>query len=321
MDLFKKIVKSVRKFYRKNSVLIKRISLLVICSILIMVCGLGAVGFSSYYRETDSKVINKIVEIFPYPAAMVNGRIVKLSDWKFEYQAWKTATLKNNTEVSESQLKADVLDKLIEQKLLEKIAKIYKVKVTAEDIDQEYQAIVSQYESQVTNGETFENYIKELFNWSVPEFKQRLLSQNVLAEKLTTELATNEKLWQEAEKKAQTVLAKVKNGENFEQLAQQFSEDTYSSVNGGALDWFGRGEMVTEFEDAAFALSPGEISDLVKTQFGYHIIKVEDKIAADPSQQIVESVSAKHILIRPKSLDSLMKEASDSAKVWKFIKY
>lgn len=75
---------------------------------------------------------------------------------------------------------------------------------------------------------------------------------------------------------AKEVQAKLKAGEKFEDLAKQYSIDG-SAANGGSLGTFGRGAMVKEFEDAAFALKPGEISDIVKTQFGYHIIKVTDK--------------------------------------------
>jgi parvulin-like peptidyl-prolyl isomerase len=81
-------------------------------------------------------------------------------------------------------------------------------------------------------------------------------------------------------KKAQSVLTRAKKGEDFAELARQYSQDPGSASNGGAYPPFGRGTMVAPFENAAFSMQPGQISDVVETQFGYHIIKLEGKGSA-----------------------------------------
>jgi len=80
-----------------------------------------------------------------------------------------------------------------------------------------------------------------------------------------------------AEKKTQDLLAKIRRGDSFEKLAQQFSDDIGSKKQGGDLDWFGPGMMVKPFEEAIEVLKVGEVSEPVETQFGYHLIKLEDK--------------------------------------------
>jgi len=81
--------------------------------------------------------------------------------------------------------------------------------------------------------------------------------------------------------KAEEVLKEAKApGADFAALAKKYSEDETSAKNGGDLDYFSRGRMLPEFDQVAFTLEPGQISDLLKTQYGYHIIKVTDKKAA-----------------------------------------
>ena len=115
---------------------------------------------------------------------------------------------------------------------------------------------------------------------------------------------------EEALAKAQEIEKRLKAGEDFATIAKAESADTGSGANGGELGMFKHGQMVKAFEDAAFALQPGQISDPVKSQFGYHIIQTE-KIASKTFEEARPDIETK---LKPemakKKVDDLQKAAN-----------
>ncbi len=104
---------------------------------------------------------------------------------------------------------------------------------------------------------------------------------------------------EEIKKKAEDVLAQArKKGANFEELAKKYSEDPGSKTKGGDLGWIMQGQTVPEFEKAAFGLNKGEMSGLIRTQYGFHIIKVLDKETAHttPFDEVKDSIRAPLLL-------------------------
>jgi peptidyl-prolyl cis-trans isomerase D len=114
---------------------------------------------------------------------------------------------------------------------------------------------------------------------------------------------------EETRKKAEDVLKQAKKGAKFDELAKKFSEDPGSKDKGGNLGWIRQGQTVAEFEKTAFSLAPGQISDLVKTQYGFHIIKVLEKHTAHtkPFEEVKDSIRT------PLLLSMADKQASDTA--------
>jgi len=158
-----------------------------------------------------------------------------------------------------------------------------KYEVTDKEIDAKYE------EMQAALGAQFDAIVEQ----NGEEFVRELLKSDMLKEKAALEevevkegevvkashiLAqvpqdATEEQKADAKKKIEEAKAKLDKGEKFEDVAKEYSEDG-SAQNGGDLGWFGKGRMVPEFEEVAFTLKEGETSDIVESQFGYHIIKV-----------------------------------------------
>ena len=108
-----------------------------------------------------------------------------------------------------------------------------------------------------------------------------------------------------ARQEAEQVLTELREGADFEVLARRYSDDPGTREHGGDLGWFQRGRMVPEFENVAFALRPGQTSGIVKTDFGFHIIRVEKARGAERQ--------ARHILIRPELAEADLRGAKERA--------
>ena len=120
---------------------------------------------------------------------------------------------------------------------------------------------------------------------------------------------------EEARKKSQELLDRARKGEDFAKLAKENSDDAGSKDKGGEYDFFGHGRMVPEFEKAAFALKPGEISDLVETEFGFHIIKLEERRSA-PAPSNDEKVKQQIIdKLKQEKLEARIAEIADKSGV------
>jgi len=154
--------------------------------------------------------------------------------------------------------------------------------------------------------------IEAYYNANLDSMKQKeqVKARHILVQSKDSD---PEAVKKEAKAKIERVYKKAKAGEDFAKLAKKYSEGP-SSVGGGDLGWFGRGDMVPEFEKAAFATKKGSVTKPLKTQFGWHIIYVEDrkdakeKSLAEVKEQIAETISEEKA---SEKVSDLLDEAMD----------
>lgn len=235
-------------------------------------------------------------------------------------------------------LRKTLLDQMINDRLLlAKAEKDTLLKINEKEIEQTLEDQLSKIKSQFPSEEAFQKELKtegltetELKRNYREQIKEQILRDKLISSKLSKanislrevkefyqsykdslpeqpesaklsqillKIEPSQKTLDSLKDFASTILVRAKAGENFSELAKRYSEDL-SAKQGGDLGFLKKGEILPEFEMRAFSLKPGEISDLVQTSLGYHIIKLEEKKE--------EEIHVRHILIKitPSQVDS-----------------
>jgi peptidyl-prolyl cis-trans isomerase C len=250
----------------------------------------------------------------PDIVANVNGTTIKKADLQNAVDSIKAQMQLVGQQVPtdrKDEMYRGLLDDLIATELLAQEAKKREVAVTEKDIED----FVNGFKDRFPSEQVFQNALKEQGITEAQlriDVKKQLQIKKLLDKEVLSKVAVDEKAvkkyyddnpdkFQEPEqvhaahvlvtvdkgadeatkaakkKEAQQVLADAKAGKDFAQLAKDHSGDPGSKDKGGDLGFFPRGEMVGAFEDAAFKLKPGEISEIVETPYGFHVIKVIEK--------------------------------------------
>jgi parvulin-like peptidyl-prolyl isomerase len=195
------------------------------------------------------------------------------------------STKQQNIDLAE--IDKQVLNQLIEDKIITAQAKANNISISQADIDKAYSDIIQQNGGQ----EAVDKVLHDLYGISSEKFKS-LIKMQLLRDKVTDQMIAKVKARHilvrvdsnapqaqvdAARAKIQGLLDQIKGGADFAEVAKKSSEDVGSADQGGLLDPFAKGEMVQAFSDAAFSTPVGQISDPVRTEFGWHIVKVEGK--------------------------------------------
>ncbi len=310
-----KVTKGTRETSNNPKKVIKKPLLITIYSLIAIYLIVGAVIIST---QSTSSVTAKITSIMPYPAAIVGTQVVSYSQWIQEIQTLsnfyqKEAALDPEIELpSYEDTKKHILNRLVENKLLKKLAASYNAHPTDQEVETQINALAQELGGAIA----FENQLQELYNWTVKDFKQKIILPLLLKQKVEIAITADDRINKEARDRAQQIL-NLTATEDFGLLAEQHSQDV-TALQKGDLGYFSRGEMVPEFEKVAFTLQVGEVSGLIETQFGFHIIKVTEQLKNDDGE--IEQVRAQHILIRAKDIDQYLEELRQQTFIWTVVK-
>lgn len=274
-------------------------------------------GVLIYKYKSEARPVQIMAKVVPYPVLSVNGNplwntstygeyLFELSSIKKFYQSQGQDLNSDEGKARLIELKQELLKQLEDNQIIRQEAAKERITVSAKEVDEEYNKLVENAGGPDKVKETLQN----LYGWTIADFKEKVrfsLVQKKLADKITNDPNRNGT----AKAKAEDLLNQIKGGADFAELAKANSEDS-SASNGGDLGFIEKGQTVTEFENAAFALEPGQVSGIVKTQYGFHIIKATEKQD--------DKVKVSHILIKGVDLESWLTEQREKAKISRYLK-
>lgn len=282
-----------------------------------LVITLVTFGVLIYHNKSESKIVRMAADIVPYPVLSVNGNVLWNTETYGSY-LFELASIKKfyesqgqdlTTEDGKKQLvelKSQLIKQLEDQQIVSQEASKQRIKVTPKEIDDEFNKLTENAGGPDKVKET----LQKLYGWTVDDFKKKI-KFSLVQQKLADNISNNSSLNGVAKAKAEDLLKQIKAGGDFSELAKANSEDSSASA-GGDLGFITKGQTVAEFEEAAYKLEVGQVSDVVKTQFGYHIIKALEKKD--------DTVHVQHILIKGVDLESWLKEQHDKAKISQYFK-
>ncbi len=260
-----------------------------------------------------------ITAIMVLVISMVGCKNEKLVDEEIVAKVDGEAITKNELyDLMVEQYGTQALDSLIGEKIVNAELEKQKIEVSEEDIETELNKIKQYYESDQAFTEAMAYY-----GYTLDDIKKdvtmniqikRLLGPNITIgeEDISSYFEQNKTSFDQkeevrarhilvkTEEQAKEIKEKISAGEDFAQLAKEHSTDEMTKESGGDLGFFGKGKMVKEFEEEAFGLGIGEISNPVKTDYGYHIIKVEEKKEAKEATLEEHKDEIKDILVEAK---------------------
>lgn len=285
----------------KNSMNVKLLLGGVVGALVVAALGFYGFVFMEVKKLSTTPIVMKTAKVLHMPAVKVQGEKLLYVDYVSDLSALKK--LSSNPQfgfgpATDQDLSDLVVANFLTNLKTREIATQYNVVVDQTEIDEKRKELVSQFgEEQVKKS------IEESYGWDVDTFVNKIIVPSLLNTKvkeayekaadpktatLSREEANvshilvkvadfkNKKEVFAAKKKIQTVLARLKKGEDFAALAKEFSDDG-SKDQGGNLGWVPKGATVPPFDQVTFTIEIGKISDIVETTFGYHILKVEDR--------------------------------------------
>lgn len=203
----------------------------------------------------------------------------------------------------------ELLNKMIEDKVIEILAKEKGIKISKKTVSDNVDRKMDEY----GNRDTIKENLKNLYGWTIDDFEEKIVKPSLYKDELEKWLLENEgkEKNEKSKNNAAKAIERIKNGEDFDTVAKDISEGN-TSETGGKLGWFKEEQISIEIRKDVVALEKGEISDVLESKLGYHIIKLDDTKEVDD----VEIYDINQIFFPKASFAAWLDTQIKGMKVW-----
>ncbi len=307
----------LNKFGIKREPKKKTIVIVGVGALVALLITISTFGVMIYKYKSTSRPVKIASKIIPYPVSSVNGNwvwnTVTYNQYLFElasiqkfYQSQGQDLSTEEGKQKLNQLKNDIITQLENNEIISQQAAKYGIKVSNQEVQEQFDELVKN----AGGIEKVKTTLDKLYGWTIDDFKEKI-KQSVVQKKLAEKILADDSLNEPAKKQAEEIKKQIDGGADFAELAKKYSTDG-SASNGGDLGLISKGQTVPEFEAVAFGLEPGQVSGVVKTQYGYHIIKATGKEG--------EQVRVSHILIKGVDLESWLRDQRAKSNIQQYFK-
>lgn len=296
-------------------------AVLLLGAIYIIVAGIGIYFFSL----GDNVFISQTAKIIPFPVAKAGNKIITFNKMKSQLASVKLFYEKQDfsdlgmridfsTEDGKKRLlikEKNILNKLIENGIIESEANAREIKLTSSMIDQEVDRKMKEYGT----GDNLEKDLKNLYGWNLEDFKENIVKPDIYKEKLFGKLKENDESYKKNKERIAVAREELEEGKSFQEVAKKYSEGK-SSQEGGEMGWFRVDQMIPEVTLAVFSLEKGKTSSVVESSLGFHILKLDDQ----KEENGVKMFKVSQVFLRNKSFPQWLGEMEEKADVKIFLK-
>jgi parvulin-like peptidyl-prolyl isomerase len=303
----------------------KKLFIVILATSVSIFVLLSALVLAIYKFNSENRILATVEKFVPFPAAYIgHAGLISVGEVKedtnavkkfYESQDFDQVGLRIDFTTAQGQKRLkikekEVIAKLIENKLIENLARAQGITITSSEADDE----IEKSSQEFGNQQKLMSELARLYGWTITDFKNKVVIPELYSQKLSEAYSSNVDFSNEVKKINSLHEQVASKKEDFAKVATENSESE-SAKNGGDLGWSTKDQLISEIADQAFSMKAGDISNVIESPLGFHVIKIEE-IKSENGQDLIH---LRQIFVKKTTFGDWLTEQMKSAKIFIFL--